>query len=101
MDKGQIHMQTLTEEHKGRGIVYRIACQNPGCGHTFDLRITAREAGMLAGTIACPRCTRHGGILKPTGRLGDKMFAARLIFKSTGVGPSLPGEEGDLLTDIG
>jgi hypothetical protein len=72
----------------------------PGCGNTFDLRITAKEAGMLAGAIACPRCRRHGGMLKPAGRLGDKVFSAKLAFKLTGVGPTLPDEEGDLLSDI-
>lgn len=93
-------MQTSVAQHENPGIVYRIACQNPGCGHTFNLRITARQAGMLAGTIACPRCGRHGGMLKPLGRLGDKVFSAKLIFKPTGVGPTLADEEGDLLTDI-
>jgi hypothetical protein len=93
-------MQISVAQHEGPGIVYRIACQNAGCGHTFDLRITAKEAGMLAGTIACPRCRRHGGMLKPAGRLGDKVFSAKLAFKLTGVGPTLPDEEGDLLTDI-
>jgi hypothetical protein len=39
-------------------------------------------------------------MLKPLGRLGDKVFSAKLIFKPTGVGPTLADEEGDLLTDI-
>ena len=73
----------------------------PGSGQSFDLRITAKEAGLLGGTIACPRCKRHGGMLKPLGRVGDKLFSAKLIFKPTGVGPTLPNsEEGDLLSDI-
>jgi hypothetical protein len=58
------------------------------------------EAGMLAGTAACPRCGRHGGMLKPRGRLGYKVFSAKLIFEPTGIGPTLPDEERDLLTDI-
>jgi hypothetical protein len=98
--RGQKDMQISVAQHKISGIVYRVACQNPGCGHTFDLSITAKEAGMLAGAITCPRCRRHGGILKPAGRLGDKLFSAKLAFKLTGVGPTLPAEEGDLLTDI-
>ncbi len=93
-------MQISVAQRKGPGIVYRVACQNRGCGHTFDLWITAKEAGMLAGTIACPRCRRHGGMLKPAGRLGDKVSSAKLVFKLTGVGPTLPAEEGDLLSDI-
>lgn len=92
-------MEISVAQHEAPGIVYRVACQNPGCGHIFDLRITAKQAGMLAGTIACPRCRRHGGILKPAGRLGDKLFSAKLTFKLTGVGPSA-SEEGDLLDDI-
>jgi len=84
---------------KSSGIVYRVACQNVGCSHTFDLSITAKRAGILASTMACPRCRRHGGILKPAGRLGDKVFSAKLVFKLTGVVPTLD-EEGDLLTDI-
>jgi hypothetical protein len=92
-------MQISAAQHESHGIVYCVACQNPGCDHTFDLRITAREAGMLGGTIACPRCGRHGGMLKPIGRL-EKMFSAKLVFKPTGVGPTLPAEEGDLLKDM-
>jgi hypothetical protein len=94
-------MQTsVLGQHENTGIVYRVACQHPGCGHTFDLPITPREVGMLAGTIACPRCSRHGGILKPFGRLGDRLFAAKLAFKLTEVDPTLRGDEGDLLSDI-
>jgi hypothetical protein len=87
-------------QHENPGIVYRVACENPGCGYTFDLAITPKEAGMLARTIACPQCTRHGGMLKPAGRLADRLFSAKLAFKLTGVGPTLAGEEGDLLSDI-
>jgi hypothetical protein len=94
-------MQTsVSVVQENSGVVYRVACQNPGCGHIFDLLITSKQAGMLAGTIACPHCTRHGGILKPSGRLGNKLFSAKLVFKLTGLGPTLPGEEGDLLADI-
>jgi len=38
--------------------------------------------------------------LKPSGRLGDKLFAAKLTFRSVGVDYRVPGEE-DLLSDIG
>jgi hypothetical protein len=90
-------MQTSTGKHEsagnGRGIVYRTTCQNPGCGVTFDLRITAENAGLLGGTIACPKCKRHGGFLKPQGRIGEKLFAAKLLFKMTGVGPSVRDDE--------
>jgi hypothetical protein len=81
------------------GIVYRTMCQNPGCGHTFDLTITPKNASLLSGTMHCPRCRRHGGMLKPAGRLGDKLFAAKLMFKSVGVDYRSPGEQ-DLLSDI-
>lgn len=81
------------------GIVYRTICQNPGCGHTFDLTITPKNAGLLSGTMPCPRCRRHGGMLKPAGRLGDKLFAAKLMYKSVGVDYRSPGEQ-DLLSDI-
>jgi hypothetical protein len=91
-------MDILVAHNESPGIIYRVACQNAGCGHMFDLRITAKEARMLAGPIACPRCRRHGGILQTAGRIRDKVFSARLIFKVTGVGPT--DEEGDLLTDI-
>jgi hypothetical protein len=67
------------------GVVYRTHCQNPGCGFSFDLRITAENASLLGGTIACPRCKRHGGALKREGRLGDKLFGAKLVFKATGI----------------
>ncbi len=69
------------------GIVYRTVCQNPGCGHSFDLRITPENASLLSGTLPCPRCHRHGGMLKSQGRLGDKLFAAKLVYRLTGIGP--------------
>ncbi len=69
------------------GIVYRTVCQNPGCGHTFDLQITPGNAQLLSGTVPCPRCRRHGGTLKSQGRIGDKLFAAKLVYRLTGIGP--------------
>ena len=39
---------------------------------------------MLSGPIACPRCRRHGGSLKPQGRIGDKLVGAKLMFKAVG-----------------
>jgi hypothetical protein len=79
---------TATRAKKGQGgIVYRTVCQNPGCAHTFDLNITPQTASMLSGTVACPRCRRHGGMLKPQGRIGDKLFAAKLVYRLTGVAP--------------
>ena len=80
--------KTVTNSSKSQGgVVYRIACQNPGCAHTFDLRITPQTASMLSGTIACPRCRRHGGMLKSQGRIGDKLFAAKLFFRVMGTSP--------------
>lgn len=98
-------MQVVTpasEALAAEGVVYRTVCQNPGCGHTFSLRITPKDLSLLSGTMACPRCRRRGGMLKRVGRLADKLFAAKLIFRETGVGPSnsSPSEEGDLLSDI-
>lgn len=95
-------MQTAVKHESraatGPGIVYRTTCQNPGCGVTFDLRITAENARLLSGSIACPRCRRHGGFLKPQGRIGEKLFAAKLLFRLTGVGPSTREDE-DLFGD--
>lgn len=68
-----------------KGVVYRTACQNPGCGCKFDLEITPQNARLLSGPIACPRCKRHGGVLKSEGRIGEKLFAAKLVFRLTGV----------------
>jgi len=91
--------QTVTQEKHHQksegGVVYRTACQNPGCGHTFDLRVTPGNAGLLSGTMACPRCRRHGGMLKPQGRLGNKLFSAKLVFRATGVAPRI--DDDDLL----
>jgi hypothetical protein len=91
-------MQTATTRNEtntstGRGVVYRTTCQNPGCAFTFDLRITSENAGLLGGSMACPRCRRHGGFLKPQGRIGDKLFAAKLLFRLTGIGPSRSDED--------
>jgi hypothetical protein len=74
------------------GVVYRTICQNPGCGFEFDLKITPENAGLLGGTIACPRCRRHGGLLKREQKIGDRRFAAKLIFR--GPGAAYLAEEG-------
>ena len=86
-------MQTAVSRHETKsasipGIVYRTICQNPGCGFKFDLRITPQNASLLGGTMPCPHCKRHGGQLKSQGRIGDKLFAAKLLFRPTGVGSS-------------
>jgi len=90
-------MQTVTTKEtrssEKLGVVYRTVCQNPGCGATFDLRITPENAGLLSGTIACPKCRRHGGMLKPQGRLGNKLFAAKLVFRVANVAYSRADEE--------
>lgn len=96
-------MQAAINKHESpdtsnHGIVYRTTCQNPGCGFQFDLRITPANAGLLSGSMPCPRCKRHGGFLKPQGRIGDKLFAAKLMFRVTGVGPSIRDEE-DVMGD--
>jgi hypothetical protein len=75
------------------GVVYRTVCQNPGCGHAFDLRITPLNAGLLSGTMPCPRCHRRGGMLKSLGRIRDKVFAAKLMYRTTGVGPVADDDE--------
>jgi hypothetical protein len=92
-------MQTESVNHENNksksegGVVYRTICQNPGCAHTFDLRVTPANASVLSGTMACPRCRRHGGMLKPLGRLGNKLFSAKLVFRLTGVAPRLDDDE--------
>jgi hypothetical protein len=85
------------EKHHNKsegGVVYRTVCQNPGCAHIFELRVTPTNASLLSATMACPRCRRHGGMLKPQGRLGNKLFSAKLVFRLTGVAPRF--EEDDL-----
>ena len=85
-----------TTTSNSRGVVYRTVCQNPGCGCKFDLRITPETASLLSGPIACPRCHRHGGSLKSQGRIGDKLFAAKLLFRMTGVTETRASEDEDL-----
>ena len=77
------------------GVIYRIACQNPGCEHSFDLLITPANASLLSGTLSCPKCHRHGGMLKSQGRLGAKLFAAKLTYRLTGLGPRRDEEDFD------
>lgn len=89
--------QSVSAKKSQSGVVYRTTCQNPGCGHTFNLQITPQNASMLSGPIACPRCHRHGGMLKSQGRISEKLFGAKLIYKLTGVAPR-PDEE-DAYTD--
>ncbi|MGD1026679.1 MAG: hypothetical protein ABR989_02920 [Candidatus Binatus soli] len=43
--------------------------------------------------MACPHCKRHGGSLKSLGRMGEKLFAAKLLFRPTGVGPTHSEED--------
>lgn len=93
----QTAMTSKTTERPG--VVYRTVCQNPGCGATFDLRITPENASLLSGTLACPRCRRHGGMLKPQGRLGNKLFGAKLVFRATGVAYSRADEEEPLFDE--
>jgi len=87
-------MQSAANKHESKrtsssqGVVYRTICQNPGCSFKFDLKITPENAGLLSAPIACPHCKRHGGFLKSQGRIGDKLFAAKLLFRAIGVGPS-------------
>ena len=86
-------MQTVVSRHESRttgnkGIIYRTVCQNPGCGFKFDLRITPENASLLSGSTACPHCKRHGGQLKSQGRISEKLFAAKLLFRAAGVGPT-------------
>jgi len=82
-----------------RGVVYRTACQNRGCGCVFDLRITPETARLLSSPMACPRCKRHGGILKPQGRVGEKFFAAKLMFKLTGTTTENRVEDDDYFSE--
>lgn len=89
-----------TRNDEGPGVVYRTVCQNPGCGNSFDLKITPKNAGLLSGTLACPRCRRHGGMLKPIGRLGDKLYSAKLMFKAANVAYVSHGDEEDLLSEM-
>ena len=84
-------MQTSVSRNESRttgneGIIYRTVCQNPGCGFKFDLKITPQNASLLSGSMACPHCKRHGGQLKSQGRISEKLFAAKLLFRATGVG---------------
>ncbi|WP_331966665.1 hypothetical protein [Candidatus Binatus sp.] len=91
-------MQTAASRNESRttgshGVVYRTICQNPGCGFKFDLRITPQNASLLGGSMACPHCKRHGGQLKSQGRISEKLFAAKLLFRPTGVGPTHSDED--------
>ena len=91
-------MQTAVSRHETRTtgnkrIVYRTVCQNPGCGFKFDLRITPDNASLLSGPTACPHCKRHGGQLKSQGRISEKIFAAKLLFRSIGVGSTHSDDE--------
>ena len=96
-----LKMQTTTSttKHETRngaskgGVVYHTTCHNPGCGFTFDLRITPETVSLLSGPIACPRCRRHGGSLKPQGRIGDKLFAAKLTYRVMGTVPVTSDDE--------
>ena len=96
-------MQTAVSRQESKnnsspGIVYRTICQNPGCGFKFDLRITPQNASLLSGSMPCPHCKRHGGQLKSQGRISEKVFAAKLLFRATGLG-STRGDEDEMGAD--
>jgi hypothetical protein len=74
------------EQPIGMKIVYRTVCWNPGCGFEFDLRITPENASFLSGSMACPHCKRNGGQLKSQERVSENLFAAKLLFRTTGTG---------------
>ena len=84
-------MQTAVSKQESgtthnHGIVYRTVCRNPGCEFEFDLRITPENSSILSCLMACPHCKRQGGQLKSQGRVSKKLFAAKLLFRTTGVG---------------
>jgi len=96
-------MQATATRHepsaRSKGVVYRTSCQNPGCGFKFDLEITAENASLLGGTMPCPRCRRRGGMLKREGRLGERLFGAKLVFRATGVSYAASDDDGELFSD--
>jgi hypothetical protein len=65
-----------------------------GRGFKFDLNMTPENASLLGGSIACPHCKRHGGQLKSQRRISAKLFAAKLLFRGTGVGPTRSEDDG-------
>src|ERR1700746_1252557 len=89
----QTPMSTGNKTSETPGITYRTVCQNPGYGAIFDLRIAPENASLLSGTMACPRCRRRGGMLKPQGRLGSRLFAAKLLYRAIGVASTRGDEE--------
>ncbi len=97
-------MASLTRHEGETGntatLVYRTDCQNPGCGCRFDLKITPQNVSRLSGTLICPRCQRHGGILRPSGRLGERLFSAKLVFKAANVSDVTSHEEDDVLSEM-
>ncbi len=74
-------MLSSNEANTKVGVVYRVVCDNPGCNHTFELHIGPENSRVLGQTIACPRCGRGGGSLKPQGKIRDKYFSAKLVFR--------------------
>jgi hypothetical protein len=75
----------VAQNHDFRAIIYRITCQNAGCNSSFELVITRENIGLLGQTLACPKCTRRGGVLKRDTPLSKGSVRAKLTF------PSHPG----------
>ena len=89
----QTAMNTETKTAERPGIVYRTVCQNPGCGATFDLRITPQNAGLLSGDDGVSAMPQAWWDAEATRRLGNKLFAAKLLYRATGVASSRADEE--------
>jgi len=56
--------------------------------HLTRCRIAPENVSLLGGSMASPQCNRHGGQLKSEGRINEKLFAAKLFFRATRIGPT-------------
>ena len=65
-------------------VVYKTACANPGCGHSWNITVTREDLTALASKLACPGCSRGGGQLRSEGRLTANSrtayYRATLVF---------------------
>jgi hypothetical protein len=72
-------------------VVYRTRCGNLGCGHSWDITVTAKDLSPLSARLGCPRCSRRGGRLRAERRLRSN--SRTTYYQATLMFPAVEGSD--------